>query len=172
MTKRVYLSLGSNIQREHYIRAALDALSAQFGDLTISSVYESESVGFAGSPFYNLVVGLQTDLSLEQLSDYLKKLEDANGRDRSAPKFASRTLDVDIVMVDDWVGNYAGIELPRPELYYNAYVLWPMAELLGEQGEPKTGQSFASLWRAFESEQRLQPIAFTWRGQSLGGAGA
>ena len=57
MQAQVYLSLGSNIDRDHYIVAALDALADQFGELKISSVYESESVGFVGDNFYNLVWG-------------------------------------------------------------------------------------------------------------------
>ncbi len=164
----VYLSLGSNVDREHYIRAALDALSAEFGELEISSVYESDPVGFDGSPFYNLIVGIDTSLSLAALSEQLKALEDANGRDRTAPRFASRTLDIDIVTYHDRVGTFDGIELPRPELYYNAFVLWPMAELRGQTLDPVTGKSFAELWTNFETEQRLRPIPFFWREQNLG----
>ena len=51
----IYLSLGSNIDRTLRICAALDALAENFGDLTLSSVYESDSVGFKGDNFYNLV---------------------------------------------------------------------------------------------------------------------
>ena len=54
----VYLSLGSNIDREHHIKAALDALSDYFGALEVSKVYESVAVGFDGDSFYNLVVGI------------------------------------------------------------------------------------------------------------------
>ena len=53
---RVYLSLGSNIAREANINKCLDTLADRFGELCISSVYESESVGFRGDPFFNLVV--------------------------------------------------------------------------------------------------------------------
>ena len=60
---RVYISIGSNVDRERYVRAALDALSAWFGELIISPVYDSEAVGFDGSPFLNLVVGVDTSLS-------------------------------------------------------------------------------------------------------------
>ena len=54
---RVYLGLGSNIERERYVIAGLDALAARFGELTLSSVYEREAVGFSGQPFLNLAVG-------------------------------------------------------------------------------------------------------------------
>ncbi len=165
---RVYLSLGSNINREHYISVALDALSELFEELEISSVYESDAVGFDGSAFYNLVVGITTDLPLVRLSEALKEIEDTHGRDRQAPRFASRTLDIDIVTYDDQVGIFDGIELPRPELYYNAFVLWPMSELRASERDPKTGHSYAELWAGFASSQRLRPIPFTWNGKVLG----
>ena len=65
---KVFLSLGSNIDRRQHISSALDALHQQFGELLISSVYESEAVGFVGDNFYNLVVGLETDLGVGDLS--------------------------------------------------------------------------------------------------------
>ena len=55
---QVYLGLGSNIHRHQHIAAALDALHEVFGELSISTVYESKSVGFNGSNFFNLVVGV------------------------------------------------------------------------------------------------------------------
>jgi 2-amino-4-hydroxy-6-hydroxymethyldihydropteridine diphosphokinase len=65
----VYLSLGSNIEREVNIRACLDELTGEFGLLSISSVYESESVGFRGDPFFNLVVGLRTCEEINSLAN-------------------------------------------------------------------------------------------------------
>ncbi len=59
---QVFLSLGSNIDREHNIRSGLDALIHAFGPLAISPVYESEAVGFDGDAFYNLVAGLKNGL--------------------------------------------------------------------------------------------------------------
>lgn len=165
---RVYLSLGSNIDREHYITAALDALSEKFGCLQISQVYESESVGFSGSPFYNLIVGIETQLRPGQLSEALKSIEDAHGRDRTAPRFASRTLDIDIVTYGEALGTIDGIELPRPELYYNAFVLWPMAELRPGARDPKTGFTYSALWSQFTGDQKLWPVPFKWRGKFLG----
>ncbi len=61
---RVYVSVGSNIDRERNVKAALDALSDVYGELRLSSVFESEPVGFEGDPFYNLAVGLETSQSV------------------------------------------------------------------------------------------------------------
>ena len=68
----IYLSLGSNINRERHIGAALDALANHFGALEISTVYESVAVGFEGDSFYNLVVGINSDLTVAEITKILK----------------------------------------------------------------------------------------------------
>lgn len=158
----VYLSLGSNIDRQHNIRLAVQTLFEHFGSLQISPVYESEAVGFNGDAFFNLIVGIETSLSLAELSARLKKIEDEQGRDRSVPKFSARCIDIDIVTYDNLLGEHSGIELPRPELYYNAFVLKPFADLCPEFQDPKSGLTLAELWKAYEGQQKLwqTPLAF------------
>lgn len=163
----VYLSLGSNIDRYHHIEAGLDALAKRFGHLTVSRVFESEAVGFSGDNFLNLVVGIETDCSVAQLSEFLKRVEAEHGRERSAPKFSARTLDIDILTYDDWVGVHAGIRLPRPEITENAFVLQPLAEIAPTQRHPELKISYAELWRCYDtSAQKLWPVEFHWRGGS------
>ena len=163
------MSLGSNIDRTKNITAALDGLNDLFGELTISSVYESEPVGFSGDCFFNLIVKIETDLSLQRLTEKLKRIEDQNGRIRTGPRFSARTLDIDIVTYSSLLGLNFGIELPRPELYYNAFVLWPVAELLPNTVDNKTGQSYDELWRAMaaNSKQKLWKVDFVWSGQCI-----
>lgn len=128
---QVYLSLGSNINRAQYIRAALDALAGRFGELQVSRIFESEAVGFQGDNFYNLVVGLQTDLPVGQLALCLRGIEDANGRLRSGPKFSARTLDIDILTYDHLTGTVDGVKLPRGEIVKMPlfYSLWQRLHL-------------------------------------------
>ena len=57
----IYISLGSNIDREMNTRAGVASLREQFGELQLSSVYESEAVGFEGSSFYNMVIAASTE---------------------------------------------------------------------------------------------------------------
>lgn len=165
---RVYVSIGSNINRQHYITNALDALSGLFGRLELSSVYESEAVGFDGDNFYNLVACFETELPLALLSKSLKKIEDNNGRCRQGPKFSGRTLDIDVLTFDDLVGTIDGVQLPRDEITKNAFVLQPLAEIAGSEKHPELKQSYDALWGSYDKDkQQLWKVEFVWQGQSL-----
>jgi 2-amino-4-hydroxy-6-hydroxymethyldihydropteridine diphosphokinase len=165
---QIYLSLGSNIDRHKHIVAALDALAKLLGELQLSSVYESKSVGFDGSNFFNLVVGAQTQLGIGELSDKLKKIEDANGRKRSGPKFSPRTLDIDILTYGDFVGVESGIELPRAEITKNAFVLLPLSQIAPAVSHPQRQKSYQELWAAYDQHsQELWEIDFEWHGRLI-----
>jgi len=165
---RVYLSLGSNIERERHILAALDALAERFGPLQLSSVYESQAIGFDGDPFLNMVVGVDTDLTVGLLSNYLKSLEDLHGRRRDCPRYSGRTLDIDILTYDQCIGVVDGVTLPRGEILENAFVLWPLAELAPNEQHPQVGQSYGHLWQRYDRHsQKLWPVSFVWKGSEL-----
>ena len=160
---QVFVSIGSNIEREKYITNALDALQQHFGRLQLSSVFESEAVGFDGDNFYNLVAAFNTELPVSELSRLLKTVEDQNGRCRQGPKFSGRTLDIDILTYDQLVGNHGGVELPRDEITRNAFVLRPLAEIAGAVIHPGSGLCYADLWQGYDqAQQRLWPVAFRW----------
>jgi 2-amino-4-hydroxy-6-hydroxymethyldihydropteridine diphosphokinase len=165
---KVFLSLGSNIHRERYITSALDGLLERFGNIKCSRVYESEAVGFDGDHFYNLVVAIETALPVGELSKALRQLEEENDRDRGAPRFSARTLDVDILSYDQRKGVVDGIALPREEILLNAFVLKPLAELAPTCCHPVEGKTYAALWDDFDqNSQRLWPVPFVWKGRNL-----
>jgi 2-amino-4-hydroxy-6-hydroxymethyldihydropteridine diphosphokinase len=158
---RVYLGLGSNIDREAHIRAALKALEEAFGLLLVSPVYESESVGFAGSNFYNMVVGIDTELPVGELSALLRGIEADNGRVRGGPRFAPRTLDIDILTYGNACGEIEGVQLPRDEILRNAFVLRPLADIAPNDRHPETVRTFLDHWEAYDQRrQKLWPIEF------------
>lgn len=141
---RVYLSLGSNLEPEKHLRAAIDALRAKFGDVTVSPTYRYPAVGFEGPDFLNLAAAVDTDLDAASLNDWLHDLENRHGRRRDAPRFSSRTLDIDIVFYGDAVMN--DLQIPRNELKY-AFVLQPMADIAAAVAHPVSKKAIGELWR-------------------------
>jgi 2-amino-4-hydroxy-6-hydroxymethyldihydropteridine diphosphokinase len=145
---RAWLSLGSNLEPERHLRAALAALRVRFGELVVSPTYRFAAVGFEGPDFLNLAVGLDTDLDPPALNDWLHALEDRHGRRRDVPRWSSRTLDVDIVLYDELVLDGPGnLEIPRKELA-QAFVLKPLAAIAPALREPRSGRTLGELWAA------------------------
>ncbi len=157
---RIYVGIGSNIEREHYIRAGVEALAAQFSPLTLSTVYESEAVGFAGENFYNLAAGFDSELPLQEIAHRLRQIEAAHGRVRGTERFAARTLDIDILLYDDLVTDQP-VQLPREEILRNAFVLRPLAEIAPQLQHPVAKQPLQALWGGFSAAgQALWPVPF------------
>ena len=153
MTARVYVGLGSNVEREAMIREAVAALRKHFGEIELSPVYESAAVGFDGSDFLNLVAGFDTGMDVTAVAAIFHEIEDRLGRDRSLPKFASRPIDLDILTYGDLILDVPGIRVPRPEILENAFVLRPLQDIAPDTLHPETGESYATLW------QRMAPSA-------------
>lgn len=153
---RIFLGLGSNIEPSHHLPIGLRALEELLGALRRSTVYEGAAIGFAGDPFWNLVVGAQTELSVGELQMALRDIEYAHGRPRNATSNSPRTLDIDILTYGDLHGKVDGVVLPRPEILRNAFVLRPLAELAGNAIHPGEGRTYEALWSAYDAAS--QPL--------------
>jgi len=153
MSTQVYVSVGSNIDPERNVRFALQALEEQFAPLNVSTIYRSAAVGFDGDDFLNLVVGFMTVMEVEELDKLLTRLERDAGRQPGGPKFAARTLDLDLLLYGDLVLDRDGLRLPRPEIRKYAFVLQPLAELAGGMTHPETGETIAAMWEGFSSDE-------------------
>ena len=153
------LSLGSNVEPKVNIRLAVESLRKKFGELLLSSVYESESVGFDGNNFINLVASCESEAPLGELKNYIKMLEDDMGRERHKPKFSDRPIDIDILLFGDSTGEECGLSLPRAEILSSAFVLRPLAELHPKIKYHPLDLCFDELWRVFDkTQQKLWPI--------------
>lgn len=151
----VYLGLGSNKTPDHHLSLAIEQLAANFGAIEVSPIYRSKAVGFLGDDFLNAVVRIQTSLSVGDLKRFMTELEDACGRDRSQPKFSDRVLDIDILLYDDYHGVFDGLTLPREEIGHYAHVLRPLADIAPTLIAPDHGQTYQTLWDAFEGDRSL-----------------
>ena len=168
----VALSLGSNVDAENNLSSALDELLLQFHDLALSFVFRSKAQDGVAPDYLNMVVGIETDVPLQELARLLKKIEDKHRRDRSVPKSVNITLDIDLLLYGDKSGNFDGITLPRPEILTAAYVLWPLSQVAAKRKHPALKQSYAELWNAFDkTRQVVTPVNFAWHERVISRAG-
>ncbi len=98
---QVLLGMGSNIHPEQHLKDAAKSLRIQFSDVRFSQVYRSAAVGMEGDDFLNACCLLKHDMGAIDFIVWLKKLEDKHGRDRSEGSWKPRTLDLDVLMIDD-----------------------------------------------------------------------
>ena len=123
---KYFLSIGSNINATKNIEFAIKELNLILSDTNKSSTYQTKAVGFEGDDFLNLVVSGESSLNFDELNLKLKKIEDLSGRNRNAPKFSARTLDIDIVLQVD----VDEIIFESDEIEKYEFVSKPLKELL------------------------------------------
>lgn len=148
----VYVAAGSNVEPEKHLSIALRALAAAYGPLTLSPAYRNKAVGFSGADFINLVVGFRAEDDVRTVRQQLQKVEAACDRPPGAPKWAPRTMDLDILLFGDLVSDEPGLIVPRPDLLRRPYMLKPMADIAPEVRHPVLGTTMRELWRTFDGD--------------------
>lgn len=144
----VYVSVGSNIRPADNLRLACRELEADFGELTLSSVYRNPAVGFSGDDFLNMVVGFQTAAEPEQVVARMEAVHTLAKRERQANPFSPRTLDLDVLMYGDRVMQE--LKLPHGDIEKYGFVLGPLAEIAPALRHPVSGRPIADMWSDFD----------------------
>ena len=132
---RAFLGLGSNEgDRARLLRDAVESLD---GVAAVSPVYETEPVGGPPGqlPYLNIVVELETSLSPRELLGVCQRLEAAAGRVRTE-RFGPRTLDVDILLLDDLRIDDPELTVPHPRMTQRRFVMAPLADIAPDRVRP------------------------------------
>lgn len=159
----VYVAAGSNVEPVRHMSQAVAELERAFPGVCFSSWYRNRAVGFDGADFINLVAGFATTLPVQAVLERLHAIEARCGRPRDAPRWAPRSMDLDVLLYGDLILEEPGLKLPRPDLVKRAYMLGPLAELAPEVMHPTAGLTVGELWRRFDRdahplERLAQPI--------------
>ena len=157
---RVFIGIGSNIDKEKNIVSSVAALCAHFGRLEISNVYETPAFGFEGDDFHNLVVGFDTDKSPLEICQTLKQIEVDHHRTHGKESFESRTLDLDQLLYGDIILQIDGVKLPHPDVLRYNFILRPLAELAGDVQHPQEKCTIAELWEAHLSNCEMKKVEY------------
>jgi 2-amino-4-hydroxy-6-hydroxymethyldihydropteridine diphosphokinase len=147
------LSLGSNIDPERNLPAAVTYL-ARFGQVrAVSTVWETLPVGFSDQPkFLNAAVLLETDLSAWALrEEAIAGIETALGRVRTENKNAPRTIDIDVMLFNHDIIHLNRRRIPDPEVLERPFVAIPLAEIVPDYVHPETGQTLEEIAKQFDT---------------------
>ena len=165
----VLVAAGSNVEPVANLRRALDALATRYPGLHCSRAYRNPAVGFEGEDFINLVAAFDTADDVDSVIERLHEAEALCGRPRHAPKWAPRSMDLDILLFGDMVCDRPDLVLPRPDLVRRAYMLGPAAEVAPGFVHPSLGVTLAGLWQGFEQDShRLKVVEIGWPARSPG----
>ena len=154
---KIYLGLGSNIgTREANVSRALKLLPDLVTVSEVSSIYESEPVGFKDQPwFVNVVCAAYTDLPAPELLAYLKHIEGQMGRMMSF-KDAPRIIDIDILFYGDQVVDTPDLTIPHPRIAERAFVLLPLSELNPLLFNPVESLTVAQMLSSLSATERVK----------------
>ena len=147
---QVLVAAGSNIEPERRLAAAMGDLAREFPGVRFSTAYRNAAVGFKGKDFINFVAAFDSPLSPAAILERLHAIEARYGRERSAPKWAPRAMDLDLLLYGDLVFESPGLRLPRPDLVKRPYMLGPAAEVAPDMRHPTMGLTLAELWARFD----------------------
>ena len=156
---RVFVAAGSNVEPEKNLARACAEIAHTWPDAHFSRAYRNVAVGFEGPDFINLVIGFSAAQPLHSVIEKLRGIETNCGRPRYAPKWASRTMDLDVLLFGDLVEKTTDYTLPRPDLLKRPYMLGPLAEIAADVVHPTERRHIGELWAAFDRDgHQMTPV--------------
>lgn len=169
----VFVGLGSNLgDRATFLRRAVSCLVRGGMHLQkVSSLYETAPVGpVQHQPaFLNAAAELTTELAIPAALDICQRIERELGRQRRIAQ-GPRTIDLDLLLMDDAVGRWPGLVLPHPRLAERAFVLQPLVELQPALRDPRDGTPMREHLRRIAPHQQVKRLGpFDGVGDRTGG---
>jgi len=158
--KKAYLSLGSNKgDKFKNLQDAVYEIYQYIGNvILISKVYQSSAMGFDGDDFLNTCLIVETGLTPNQTMKQLLKIEKRLGRIRSGKGYASRIIDIDILLFEEEIVNSKSLNIPHPEIENRRFVLQPLNDIASGIPHPKSNKMVSEMLLECKDQSVLEPI--------------
>ena len=147
MARNLVILLGSNIQPEFHILRAVELVSKLFPIVKKSSIWETEPIRNTGANFLNMALMIRTEQPIDEIHQKLRQIETSLGRVRTADKYASRTMDIDIIVDGSCVLD--------DKLWQFAFVAVPVEQLLPDLHHPDLGWTLHEISRELKKTSRV-----------------
>ena len=130
----LYLGLGSNLgDKQAYLKLAISLIEKRIGRIVCQSAYyETEPWGYVSSnTYFNAVIAVETNLMPMDVLDITQDLERELGRKQKSTEggYADRPIDIDLLLMDDWVMQTERLTLPHPLMHQRLFVMEPLVEI-------------------------------------------
>ncbi len=158
-----YIGVGSNIEPESNIANAMTRLSKHVDITGISSFYKTTPLLRENQDdFLNGVWQISTSILPEELKfGVLRRIEKELRRNRESDKYASRTIDLDLLLYDDMVIQEYNLTIPEPDICKRSFIAFPLSELNPDLVMPDTKKPLIDMLSVLSKENMVPDKTFT-----------
>ncbi|AUC83760.1 2-amino-4-hydroxy-6-hydroxymethyldihydropteridine diphosphokinase [Lacinutrix sp. Bg11-31] len=160
-SQKIYISIGSNKgDKFKNLQAAVDAIHLKIGTIKIiSKVFKTPALGFDGDDFFNACLLVESYLKPNKILKELLAIETDLGRVRTIKQgYESRTIDLDVLFIDETLIDTKSLKVPHPELHNRKFVLEPLHHIASKFKHPVLGKQISVLLAECEDKSVLEPI--------------
>ena len=158
-SRKYHISVGSNIgDRFKNIQSSIDLIHSRIASfISISSIYETQSIGFKSDDFYNICASFFSNKSPHYIINELLEIENILGRNRVKEKeYISRIIDIDILLIEDLVIKSEELKVPHVEMCNRRFVLEPLIEIDPNLIHPVNKTSLKDIFNSLDLNQKIQ----------------